>query len=206
MKLLKAKEKKERALGTRLGLKAYRSSSPKSAMNRRPYRPGEHGKRMSRSNSEFKQQLMEKQKMKLSYGLTERQMRKVFETALSTKKSILESIVSQLESRLDNVAYRMGFAPSRIVARQFVGHGHITVNGRKVTVPSFVVRAGDIVSIRENSRPKGMFKDVKNALKGHADAAWFIVDPEKLEGKVKSAPEGVELPFNINLVTDYYSR
>lgn len=206
MKLLKAKEKKERALGTRLGLKAFRSNSPKSAMTRRPYRPGMHSKRSFRSFSEYKQQLVEKQKMKISYGLNEAQMEKLFQKALSGKKSVSQSVISQLESRLDNTVFRMGIAPSRIVARQLVSHGIIEVNGRKVTIPSYAVRPGDIIKIKESRKNMDMFKDLKNILKMKAGESWFVMDPETLQGKIKSEPEQIELPFNLNMVVDYYSR
>jgi small subunit ribosomal protein S4 len=119
MRLLRAKEKKERALGTKLMLKAYRSMSGKSAMVRKPYRPGVHGKNRQ-VFSEYKLQLMEKQKIKLTYGLNERQMKNLVKKAIASGKPIPNYIIFNLESRLDNVIYRMGVAPSRIVARQLV--------------------------------------------------------------------------------------
>jgi small subunit ribosomal protein S4 len=206
MKLLPAKEKKERALGTKLDLKAFRSQSPKSAMVRRPQRPGVHGKRPVRGFSEFKQQLMEKQKMKISYGLTETQLEKIFRKASSGKKNMIASVVEQLESRLDNVVYRIGLAPSRIMARQIVGHGLIEVNGRKVTVPSYVVRPGDEISVKEAKRNSPLFKDLPNTLKSRQKAGWYDIDVQKFLGKVTATPEVIELPFNINMVVDYYSR
>ncbi|MFA6136121.1 MAG: 30S ribosomal protein S4 [Candidatus Paceibacterota bacterium] len=205
MRLLKSKEKKERALQTRLGLKAHRSFSPKSAMVRRPNKPGEHGAKFSRSGSEFKIQLMEKQKMKISYGLTERQMKNMFKVVSKSKKSAMDVITRELEMRLDNVVYRMGLIPSRIMGRQFVGHGHFLVNGRKVTIPSYKVRVGDVISPKENIKNHDLFKDLKNTLKSQRED-WFIVDLDKLEGKVKSLPEKIDFPFNINLIVDYYSR
>ena len=207
MRLLKSKEKKERALGTKLGLKAHRCNSPKCAMIRRPTKPGVHT-RPGRGFSEFKQQLMEKQKIRFSYGLSEKQMNAVVVKALAKKKtaSVTGQIIGRLESRLDNVVYRLGFAPSRIMARQFISHGHITVNGRKVNIPSHILRVGDEVSVREQSRNMIMFKDLANTLKGNNPENWLNRDVQKLEGSMKSKPEGVELPFDINLVIDYYSR
>lgn len=207
MRLLKSKEKKERALGTKLGLKAFRCNSPKCAMIRRPNRPGMHT-RPGRGFSEFKQQLMEKQKIRFSYGLSEKQMNAVVAKALARKKtaSVTGQIISRLESRLDNVVYRLGFAPSRIVARQLISHGHITVNGRKFNIPSHILRIGDVVSIREQSRQMALFKDLPNILKVENPESWLTRNVQKLEGSIKSAPEGVELPFDINLVIDYYSR
>ena len=206
MHLLPAKEKRERALGTNLGLKAFRSASPKSAMVRRPYRPGVHGSKRTRAGSEFKLQLMEKQKMKLSYGLTEAQIRKVFSYALANKKEpILQSILNKLELRLDNVVFRMGFAPSRIMGRQLVSHGHFLVNGRKVTVPSYQVRVNDVITIREGRKNILLFKDLKNTLKGRKES-WVKMNEQEISGIVVSRPENIELPFNLNLVIDYYAR
>ncbi len=206
MKLLKAKEKKERALGTRLGLKAFRSASPKSAMTRRPYKPGVHNKKSFRGFSEYKQQLMEKQKMKISYGLTEIQMKKLFEKALGGKKSVSQSVIEQLESRLDNAVFRMGFAPSRIMGRQMVSHGLIQVNGRKVTIPSFAVKKGDVIQVKQAKASSQLFKDLPNILKKQPASGWFSVDAEALKGTIKGTPEEIELPFNLNMVVDYYAR
>jgi len=206
MHLLKSKEKKERALGTKLGLKAFRCNSPKCAMIRRPTKPGMHS-RPGRGFSEFKQQLMEKQKIKISYGLSERQMKTVVTKSLERKKAgVTDQIVKKLESRLDNVAYRLGFAPSRIVARQLISHGHFLVNSRRVTIPSYAVKVGDVVAIKEVSKTMPLFKDLVNTLKGENPENWLTRNVPKLEGTVKSLPEGVELPFDINLVIDYYSR
>jgi len=205
---LKAKEKKERALGTKLFLKAYRSHSPKSAMLRRPNRPGVHGARPVRGGgSEYKTQLMEKQKIRFTYGLSEHQMKSVVHGALKAGSgSVPERIIKTLESRLDNVVFRVGFSPSRIMARQSVSHGHITVNGRKVTIPSYRVRVGDVIGIRESRKNILLFKDLPNTLKAHSEPAWLLVDDMAVSGKVKAEPLGVELPFNINLVIDFYSR
>lgn len=206
MHLLKSKEKKERALQTKLMLKAHRCASPKCATVRRPQRPGVHGKKFARGGSEFKTQLMEKQKMKVSYGLTERQMKKVFEKALCGKTSIDNAIMEALELRLDNVVFRLGFAPSRIVARQIVSHGHIHVNGRKMTIPSHAVRVGDVISVPAHRKQSPLFKELPAALKGRKIESWLTLDHEALSGKVTAVPSNVQLPFNINLVVDYYAR
>jgi small subunit ribosomal protein S4 len=206
MHILRAKEKKERALQTKLFLKAHRCSSPKCAMIRRPQRPGVHGARFSRGGSEFKTQLMEKQKIKISYGLTERQMKNLFQKALDKKSSIEDAILESLEMRLDNVVFKMGLAPSRIVARQIVSHGHIRVNGRRVNVPSYRTRVGDVIAIPENKKNLMLFKELPVALKGRPVEPWLSVDAQKMEGVVKSAPTNIQLPFNINLVVDYYAR
>ena len=207
---IKAKEKKERALGTKLFLKAYRSHSPKSAMVRRPNRPGVHGAKRTRAASEFKLQLMEKQKMRITYGVNEAQMKSMVRRALSKGKSggksVSDYLVQMFESRLDNVIHRMGFAPSRIMARQFVSHGHIKVNGRKVNVPSYTVKPNDIISIKEASKNMLLFKDLPNTLKGNTTPEWVVVDDKELKGTMRAWPIGVEMPFNINLIIDFYSR
>jgi len=203
---IRAKEKKERALGVKLFLKAERCNSPKCAMVRRPYKPGMHGKKRQRAISEYGQQLMEKQRIRFTYGLKEAQMENVFKRALKKKGSLSEAIVALLERRLDNVVFRLGFAPSRIMARQFVSHGHILVNGRKVNVPSFLVKGGDAVSIKPSSAKSLIFKDLSNTIKKYQAPDWLMLDTDKVEGKVKSAPLNVEMPFDINLMVEYYSK
>ncbi len=204
----KSAEKKERALGMKLFLKGERCNSPKCAMIRRPYKPGVHGKsRRRKSQSEYGQQLLEKQRIKTSYGLKEAQMSRIFKSALSkTGGAIGEIIVSLLERRLDNVIFRLGFASSRIVARQFISHGHFLVNGRKVTIPSLAVKSRDIISIKPASRNLLIFKELPNIIKKYEAPDWLVIDKEKLEGKVVSLPKNIEIPFDINLVVDYYSR
>jgi len=204
--VIKAKEKKERALGVKLFLKAQRCSSPKCAMVRRPYRPGMHGKKRQRAISEYGQQLMEKQRIRYTYGLKEAQMENVFKYALKKKGSLSEAIIALLERRLDNVVFRLGFAPSRIMARQFVSHGHILVNKRKVNVPSFLVKAGDVVSVKPTSLSSLIFKELSNTIKKYQAPDWLVIDPVKIEGRVNSLPTAVEMPFDINLVVDYYSK
>ncbi|MEK7482088.1 MAG: 30S ribosomal protein S4 [Patescibacteria group bacterium] len=203
--LLRAKEKKERALGIKLQLKAERCAGPKCAMTRRPYRPGMHGGKRKRSVSEYGQQLIEKQKVKIIYGLREAQLRRLFKGNLKTG-SIGRNIMTILERRLDNVVFRLGLAPSRIVARQYVNHGHFTVNGKKVTVPSFLAKTNDIISIKPSSKELLIFKNLPNTIKNYNPPEWLEIDKDKLEGKIKSLPQGAEMPFDINLVVDYYSR
>ncbi len=203
--MLKSREKKERALGTRLFLKGERCSSPKCAMVRRPSRPGPH-KKPRRALSEYGQQLAEKQKIMFSYGLREAQMRKIFKEALKKKKVVTETVLDLLERRLDNVIFRLGFASSRISARQYVSHGHILVNGRKTNVPSYQVKKGDIIKIKPSSLNCLIFKDLLSTIKKHEAPFWLELDKENLEGKVKSAPSDVEMSFGINLVVDFYSK
>ncbi len=198
----KIKEKKERALGMKLFIKAERCNSPKCVMIRRPYRPGAHGQsRRRRRVSEFGKQLQEKQKIQITYGLTNRQMRNLF-------KGPLEKALLTLERRLDRVLCALGFAPSTRVARQLISHGHITVGGRKMTIPSYSVRVGDVISIRSESRNKKVFEDLGTKLKQHEPPFWLKLDKEDLKGECikQLALEDINVPFDINLVGQFYSR
>lgn len=200
------REKRERSLGTKLFLKADRCNSGKCVMARRPHKPGAHGKSFSKQLSEFGAQLKEKQKIRFTYGLRENQMRMIVERATSNPGVTGPLIISLLESRLDNVVYRVGFAASRSVARQLVSHGHIMLNGRKATIPSIQLRKGDVVSIRPQSKEHPVFKDLGEKLKKYDAPVWLSVDADKQEGKVLSAPKDFEIPFDVNLVVDFYSK
>lgn len=204
--MFNTREKKERSLGTKLFLKPERCNSPKCVTIRRPLRPGLHGKARRRPPSEFAQQLREKQKIKFSYGIRERQLEQVFSKAEKNTGMTGEMIINYLERRLDNVVFRLGLAPSRSVARQLVGHGHIWLNSRRVTIPSLVVRAGDAVAIRPQSRDYQVFRDLASRLKNYEPPIWLQLDKEKLEGKVVSLPKDFEILFDVNLVVDYYSK
>ncbi len=204
--LIQAKEKKERALGMKLFLKGERCSSPKCAMVRRPYRPGQHGKSRRRGLSEYGTQLLEKQRLRVSYGLREAQLEKILKTALGKTGAIGETLINILERQLANVVFRLGLVSSRIIGRQLVNHGHFCVNGRKVSAPSYQVKIGDVISIRPASKSLLIFSELPNILKKYEAPNWLLIDKEKLEGKVKSLPQNVEIPFDINLVVDYYSK
>lgn len=196
------KEKRERALGVKLFIKAERCNSPKCVMIRRPYRPGVHGQaRRRRGSSEFGKQLQEKQKIQITYGLSGKQMRNLF-------KGPIERTILTLEKRLDRVVYLLGFAASLRVARQLVSHGHITVRGRKVTIPSYDVRVGDVVSIRPESRSKKLFEDLGSKLKQYDPPSWLKLDKENLKGECIKQPqlEDISLPFDTNLVNQFYAR
>lgn len=188
----------------KLSIKGDRANSPKAALIRKPYRPGQHGKRRKKT-SEFGTQLREKQKIKFSYGLTERQLAKVFVEAFKKPGVTSDEVLSILESRLDNVIYRLGFAPSRTSSKQIVGHGHITVNGRRVTIPSLRVRVGDKIGVREQSRNHGTLKDLTEKLKGFEAPAWLKLDATTLSAEVLAKPADVPQVFDINIVVDYYS-
>lgn len=204
--MFNTREKRERSLGTRLFLKATRSASPKAAMVRRPHRPGEHGKDRRRAPSEFGKQLAEKQKFKAAYGLREAAIRQVFVKAAKSAATTGPLFLSLLERRLDNTVYRLGFAPSRSVARQLISHGHLMVNGRRVTISSMLVRPGDIITIRQQSKDHGALKTLGETLATYQTPTWLSMNVEKMEGKVLSMPKDLEMPFDIALVVDYYSK
>ncbi len=199
----RVKEKKERSLNAKLFLKADRCNSPKCVMVRRPYRPGPHGQKRH-TVSEYGKQLQEKQKVQLMYGLTNRQM-----TNLFSKYSNKEDIVKMLEHRLDRVVFLLGFAASSRIARQFISHGHITVNGRKVTVPSFHVSVKDAVSIRPESMRLKVFEGIGEGLKKHSTPPWLkIVDASQAKGECVNEFDikDTQFPFDINLVGEFYAR
>jgi len=201
------KEKLERALGTRLGLKGDRAMSPKSAMVRKPYRPGVHGPRSRpRTPSEFGLQLREKRKFKLTYGVDERNLRRLFHMAVAAKGAVGVKMLEFLERRLDNVVYRLGFAPTRLAARQLVSHGHIAVNKKKVRSPGFSVRTGDIVSVHVGSEEKKALSDRKEILKKYEAPSWLALHPDRMEGQVLSPPTSTDIPFEINLLVESFSK
>jgi len=205
--MLGPKEKRERALGMSLGLKGDRAGSPKSALTRKPYRPGVHGpKSRPRTLSEFGLQLREKSKFKLAYGVDERNLRRLFGIAAAERGANGAKLVELLERRLDNVIYRLGFAPTRLAARQLVLQSHIAVNGKKVVSPGYEVRVGDHVAAREGSKQKGMFTKRQEILKKYDAPAWLRLDAAKLEGEVLSLPADIELPFEINLLVESFSK
>lgn len=200
------KEKKERSLGIKLFLKADRCNSPKCAMVRRPNRPGLHGAARRKTSSEFGQQLHEKQALRFSYGLREAQMRKIVKEAVKNPGITGQMIMSLLERRLDNVVFRLGLAASRSVARQLVGHGHVVVNGRKVTAPSFQVKKDQVIAIRPQSKEHPLFKDLAVRFKAYEPPSWLHIDKDSFEGRVLSEPKDVETTFDVNMVVDYYSK
>lgn len=202
----KSAEKQERALGMKLFLKGERCSSPKCAMVRRPNRPGIHGSKRRRAISEYGEQLLEKQRIRVSYGLRDAQLAKIVKNSLKKTGTISETIINELERQLSNIVFRLGLASSRVIARQLINHGHFLVNGKKVTSPFYSVKAGDIISIKPSSRNLLIFKDLLIKIKKYEPPEWLSLDREKLEGKVISLPKNIEIPFDINLVVDYYSK
>lgn len=201
------RERRERALGERLLLKGARSLSPKAAIVRRPYPPGIQGKnRRRRQPSEYGQQLRAKQKFRISYGLTEKQLKRLVKDAMRQAGVTGPKLIELLERRLDNVLYRLGFGPSRFAARQLVVQGHIMVNKRKVTSPSYRVKEREVISIRPESKNKKMFSELAAELKKGQVPPWLAVDPGTLEGKVVALPTNVESPFDVNAVVEFYSK
>ena len=194
--------------GVKLYLKGERCYSPKCAMERRPYPPGQHGQKRARRPSDYAVRLREKQKLRRIYGISERQFRNLFEEA-SKKKGVTGSVfLGLLESRLDNVVYRLGFAVSRRQARQLVRHGHITVNGRRVDLPSYRVRPGDEIAVAEKSRNLELIRQNLEAMKGRKVGPWLSLAVEGMKGKFLRLPdrEDLALPVNEQLVIEFYSR
>src|SRR3989344_1153295 len=204
------KEKIERRLGEKLYLKGERSYSQKSAMTRKPYPPGMHVQKGSRNASEFAQQLKSKQKVRNTYRLMEKQFKSYIKKGINSKKEPYEFIMKELENRLDNVVFRMGFGQSRDQARQLVGHGHILVNGRKVNIPSFKVKVGDELKIREGSLKSPFFAALMPAwLKKYDAPVWIQLDKEKMTAKIKGLPTLPESGINVGdlqAIIEYYSR
>jgi small subunit ribosomal protein S4 len=193
--------------GAKLFLKGTRCYTKKCSFERRPTPPGQHGVRR-RKMGEFGIQLREKQKMRRVYGVLERQFRNYYREAESTTGVTGEALLQRLETRLDNVVFRLGFASSRAQARQLVAHGHFAVNGTPTDVPSFVMRPGDRVEVRESHRSREPFKVVKETLKGHQAPDWLSLDPAKLAGSVSTLPRRDQMPLDLSeqLVVEYYSR
>jgi small subunit ribosomal protein S4 len=200
-------ERIERRLGVSLELKGERRLAGKSALDRRPYAPGQHGQRRAKI-SEYGQQLREKQKIKYYYGVLEKQFRRFFKEANRQEGSTGENLIKLLERRLDNVVYRMGFASTRRFARQLVTHGHILVNGKKVTIPSYIVKEGDRIEVREKSKNNPQIQRSLELTNQTGIAPWVDVDKEKLVGVFTRIPERseVNIPVDERLVVELYSK
>ena len=193
--------------GLKLFLKGERCYTDKCAIERRNYPPGEHGQARPKF-SEYSIQLREKQKLRRIYGILERQFRRYFGLADRKKGVTGEMLLQLLERRLDNIVYRLGFATSRAEARQLVRHGHFQVNGRKVDVPSYLVRRGDVVIVRERSRNVARIRDALELAQRRGVPEWLEVVPETFTGTVKSFPARADLtmPINEKLVVELYSK
>ena len=191
--------------GQKLFLKGERCYSGKCALEKRSYAPGQHGQGRKKS-SEYGNQLREKQKCKRFYGLQETQFRNLFEKAAAKKGITGENLLVMLETRLDNVVFRMGLASSRKEARQLVTHGHFTVNGKKADIPSMQLKPGDVVAVKEKSTSSPKFKEITEMT--ISTPAWVTIDTQKLEGKVLAMPtrEQIDTPVAEHLIVELYSK
>ena len=192
--------------GQKLFLKGERCYSPKCALERRAFPPGQNGQGRRSKTSEYGLQLREKQKTKRFYGLQETQFRNLFDKAARKQGITGENLLIMLETRLDNVVYRMGFAATRREARQLVTHGHYTLNGKKVNSPSQEVKVGDVIKVKEKSQNSPKFKEIKEMQ--IMVPSWLTADAEKLEGKVVALPkrEEIDTPIQEHLIVELYSK
>src|SRR6202521_1499483 len=180
----------------------------KCTLERRNTRPGQQGSGRSRKPSGYALQLREKQKVRRTYGLLERQFRKNFDTAARKAGRTSENLLQVLEMRLDNLVYRLGFADSRAQARQLVNHGHFTVNGRKTDIPSFIAKPNDVITVRDRSKALEYFKTRTLILDQKGVPAWLNLDINEMNGRVLSIPSrtDLELPFDEQMVVEFYQR
>jgi small subunit ribosomal protein S4 len=201
--------------GEKLFLKGARCYTPKCSIEKRDYAPGQHGKTGSRNTasrtgreSDFARQLRAKQKARRVYGILERQFRRYYETALTRRGLTGLNLLQILESRLDNIVFRLGFASSRAQARLLVTHGHFIVNGRRTDVPSMMLKEGDEVAVREGSINLNYFKELPDFAEKRVSPAWLGRDFKKLSGRVDRMPERPEIDGSLNeqLIVEYYSR
>ena len=191
--------------GQKMFLKGERCYSSKCALERRAYAPGQHGQDRKKL-SNYGLQLREKQKAKRFYGMQESQFRTCFEKASKKPGKAGENLLIALESRMDNVVFRMGFAASRKEARQLVRHGHFTVNGKKANIPSMELKAGDVVKVKEKSCASPKFKEIREMT--ISTPSWITVDADKLEGKILAMPQrqDIDTPIAEHLIVELYSK
>ena len=197
--------------GEKLFLKGTRCFTPKCALERRDYPPGQHGRQRQfrrGRESDFARQLRAKQKARRVYGIMERQFRRYYEKAIKSTGLTGLNMLQLLESRLDNVVYRMGYAQSRAQARVMVTHGHFTVNGRRTDVPSVILKEGDVISVRDGSRRRTFFKELREIAENAPVPEWLSRNLNDLSGSVVRLPERTEIDGNLNeqLIVEYYSR
>ncbi|MEY3702317.1 MAG: hypothetical protein RLZZ25_319 [Gemmatimonadota bacterium] len=196
--------------GTKLFLKGTKCFTEKCPVERRPYAPGQHGQNTARRKkmSEYAKQLREKQKIKRIYGLSERQFRNTFERVSTLPGVTGHNLLAALESRLDNIVYRMGFAASRKAARQLIRHRHVEVNGKSVDIPSFVVEPGQEVRVRQKSRELALVKEALEVAARGASPAWIAVDKDTCSGRMLERPQRQSIPIAAQeqLVVELYSK
>jgi len=200
-------DKLSRREGINLFLKGDRSFGDKTAIERKPYPPGQHGQGRQKF-SEYASQLREKQKIKRYYGVLEKQFRKIFKEADRRKGVTGDNLIKILESRLDNVVYRAGLARSRPEARVWVAHKHFEVNGKVLNIPSYQVKVGDVITLRNRDHEKSSFKDASESAGRRGVPEWIELDPKKYEAKFKMVPERNQItwPMNEQLVVELYSK
>ncbi len=193
--------------GTKLFLKGDRCLSDKCALSRRNTAPGQHGAQ-NKKMKEYGMQLREKQKAKRIYGVPEKQFRTYFEKAERIEGQTGENLLTLLECRLDNAVYKMGMAENRHDARQLVLHGHFTLNGKKVTIPSIIVKPGDVIAVKESSRSSAKIKGLIEALESKTAPKWLELDKTNVTAKIvaKPARDDVEFPFEEHLIVELYSK
>jgi small subunit ribosomal protein S4 len=201
------REKLERRLGVDLGLKGERRLAGKSALEKRPYPPGQHGQRRGKI-SEYGMQLREKQKAKFMYGVSEKQFRTLFKEAARREGNTGELLIQLLEQRLDNVVYRLGFATTRAFARQLVNHGHILVDGKRVNIPSYRVKPGQKIEVKEKSKTNPQIVRSIELTNQTGIVEWVDVDKDKLFGIFTRVPEReeVKIPVEERLIVELYSK
>jgi small subunit ribosomal protein S4 len=192
----------------KLFLKGERCYTDKCAIEKRNVPPGQHGRSRKAKMVGYGIQLREKQKVKRTYGVLENQFRRYFEAADRQKGITGELLLQMLERRLDNVVYRLGFATSRAQARQLVRHGHFTVNGKKVDIPSYSVRQGDVVAVRQSSAENVTIQHAMEEVKGRAIPEWLLLEPATMSGRISQLPtrEQINMPAQEQLIVELYSK
>jgi len=205
--MLQDKCKKCRAVGEKLFLKGERCFTPKCALIRRGIRTLGKGRKRKTLTS-YGKQLSEKQKVKLSYGIREKQFQRYFKMASKKKVSTSDALAQLIENRFDNTVFRLGFAVSRTMARHLTTHGHFFLNGKRHDIPSTILKKGDVISIRPQSYTKAPFKDIKERLKKYTPPKHLKLDINKMEGEIISDPnlEELQLPFDFTSIVEFYSR
>jgi len=192
----------------KLFLKGTKCYTEKCPVDKRTYPPGQHGQNRRQRISEYGVQLREKQKVRRMYGLVEKQFHNYFERAIRHTGKTGDALVKFLERRFDNVIYRLGLAPSRKSARQLILHGHFTINGNAVNIPSYLLKAGDVVQVREKSRKLDIIHASMKRVKDNALSPWLSIDKANMSGTFLNVPERAEVPLNANeqLIVELYSK
>ena len=200
--------KKCRRAGEKLFLKGEKCEGAKCTLTKRNFTPGLHGNKGFKRLTNYGKQLVEKQKAKRMYGLREKQFRNYFDKAFKKIGKTGEILFEMLESRLDNTIFRLGIAKSRTQARQIVSHAHIEVNGKKVNIPSYQVKIGDIISVREKSLKMPLFSNIKEELEKKETVSWLNLDKKELKGKVTSMPSSADISLNVDWqsIVEFYSK